>query len=142
MINRVFSKVVSSPKHKGLNDNSFSIYHLSDRDTFKKFKEIFIFGNFYCIKNHFYNNIWYFKFKIAEIMQKIREQLGNLNATDIEDADIMKWGFQNLKKMGKVALALTRKELEKFPLTGIESSLDIIGKHNGWARRKVSYFNL
>ena len=75
-------------------------------------------------------------------MQKIREQLGNLNATDLEDADIMKWGFQNFKKMGKLALALTRKELEIFPLTGIESSLDILGKHNGWARRKVSSFNL
>lgn len=74
-------------------------------------------------------------------MQKIREELGNLNATDTEDVDIMKWGFQNFKKMGKVALALTRKELEKFPFTGIESSLDILGKHNGWARRKVSCFN-
>ena len=71
-------------------------------------------------------------------MEKVRKQLGNLSDTDREDSDVMKWGFQNFKKMGKIALALERDELEDFPLTGIESSLDILGKQSGWARRKVS----
>lgn len=74
---------------------------------------------------------------VAELMEKVRKQLGNLSDTDSEDFDIMKWGFQNFKKMGKVALALERDELEDFPFTGIESSLDILGKQSGWTRRKV-----
>lgn len=77
------------------------------------------------------------KAQVLELMQKVRDKAGLLNKTDTEDKDKMDWGFQNLKKLGKIALAFTRKEMGNFPFTGFESAMDVLGKHSGWARRKV-----
>lgn len=70
-------------------------------------------------------------------MVKLRRQLGNLNETDHQDDDTLPWGFQNLKKMGKVVLSLARKEAENFPFKGINNTYEELGKQDGWKRRLV-----
>lgn len=76
--------------------------------------------------------------QIAELMVKLRSKLGNMNLTDSSDNDVLPWGFQNLKKMGKVVLGLTREELKNFPYRGIDSTMGVLGKQDGWKRRLVS----
>ena len=70
-------------------------------------------------------------------MIKLRSKLGQLNLTDQQDEDKLKWGFRNLKKIGKVLLAFTRQELKNFPLRGVEDSVEVLGKENDWKRRMV-----
>uniref|UniRef100_A0A7M5V9F0 Uncharacterized protein n=2 Tax=Clytia hemisphaerica TaxID=252671 RepID=A0A7M5V9F0_9CNID len=76
----------------------------------------------------------------AELLIKIRKELGNMEQSDHTDADILPWGFQNIRKIGQVIVALTRKEALKFPFKGIENTYEELGKHDGWKRRVVLAF--
>ena len=71
---------------------------------------------------------------------KLRKTLGDFNQTDHQDKDKLDWGFQNLKKIGKVILSLNRKEAENFPYKGIDNTFEQLGKQDGWKRRLVSLF--
>ena len=77
--------------------------------------------------------------KIAELMVKVRAKLGELNATETSHADLPSWGAANLKKLGKVVLGLTKDELKRFPIRGIEDSVEVMGKNSGWRRGQVCY---
>ena len=59
-------------------------------------------------------------------MIKFKEKFGSLNLTEA-DGDTPPWSFQNLRKMGKVALALTREEIQNFPELGIEDAVEALG---------------
>jgi len=78
--------------------------------------------------------------QIATLFIKLREQLGNLNDTDAQEEDILKWGFQNFQKMGILALGLGRKELLNFPDRDIENSMEVLGQQDGWKRRACLAF--
>ncbi|XP_057289695.1 uncharacterized protein LOC130612407 [Hydractinia symbiolongicarpus] len=82
-------------------------------------------------------NVDFNEAQIAELMVKLRSKLGNMNLTDSSDDDVLPWGFQNLKKIGKVVLGLTRKELKNFPYRGIDTTMGVLGKQDGWKRRLV-----
>jgi len=53
-------------------------------------------------------------------MDKIRKKLGDIKKSDHTDTDELPWGFQNLRKIGKVILALSRQEAAEFPFKGVE----------------------
>lgn len=71
---------------------------------------------------------------------KVRKELGNISKSDHSEADILPWGFQNIRKIGKVILTLSRKEAELFPFKGISNSFEEMGQHDNWKRRLVNYF--
>lgn len=75
-------------------------------------------------------------------MVKLRRELGNMNETDNQDADRLPWGFQNLQRIGKVILAMTRQEALKFPFKGINNTYEELGKQDGWKRRLVCWICL
>ena len=66
---------------------------------------------------------------------KVKAKLGNLNMTT--DADSPPWGFQNLKKLGKVVLGFSKDELLTFPIRGLEDAIEVLGKQSGWKRGQV-----
>ena len=70
-------------------------------------------------------------------MVKIRKALGEVKKSDHTDAATQPWGFQNLRKIGKIILSLSRKEAEEFPFKGIDDSMEELGKQDGWKRRLV-----
>lgn len=76
----------------------------------------------------------------AELMVKIRKALGDVKKSDHTDADILPWGFQNIRKIGKIILSLSRKEAEEFPFKGMNDTMEELGKQDGWKRRLVLAF--
>jgi len=71
-------------------------------------------------------------------MDKIRKKLGDIKKSDHTDTDELPWGFQNLRKIGKVILALSRQEAAEFPFKGMMNTFQELGQQDGWQRRLVS----
>ena len=81
--------------------------------------------------------IFCFCLQAAELFIKLRKLLGTIKSNEHMDKDQLPWGFQNLKKIGKLILSLTREDAKQFPFKGINNTYEQLGKQDGWKRRMV-----
>lgn len=70
-------------------------------------------------------------------MQRIKRSWGDFNGTDDDYSDQPAWGFHNFRKLGKIILGLTKEDLGKLPVKGIEDVIEVLGRNKGWSRGQV-----
>ena len=77
--------------------------------------------------------------KVIELAKRVEAEWGKFNDTEVDDSDSPNWGFENFRKLGRVALGIAKQELRNLPIRGIEDVIDALGKQKDWDRGQVCY---
>ena len=70
-------------------------------------------------------------------MQRIKREWGRFNDSDMDTSDDPKWGFRQIKKLGKIVVGLAKEDLRELPVRGIEDIMEVLGQNTGWSRGQV-----
>lgn len=65
-------------------------------------------------------------------MKKIRMKWGDFNGIDVDDFDLLNWGFLNMKRFGYIVFGIVKEELCDLFIRGIEDVIDVLGKEKDW----------
>jgi hypothetical protein len=55
----------------------------------------------------------------------------------MDTSDDPKWGFRQIKKLGKIVVGLAKEDLRELPVRGIEDIMEVLGQNTGWSRGQV-----